>query len=156
MTSVIRHGAEVHVVRPDRVYRTSVIVPFVGYQPQADVQAVAQAFTTGGPLATHLSGFGAPNIIQRAILGIKARLHARRARKFMAGLGQPWHTGYVGMGDPGANLVVASQVAPQMQSQMSMLEHLMQGSNPGHVRHAVGQAAFVMSHRRPYTYYRAG
>jgi hypothetical protein len=34
-------------MRPDRVYRTGVLSPMVGYQPGMAVQAVADAFTTG-------------------------------------------------------------------------------------------------------------
>jgi len=44
---IARHGGESHYVRPDRVYRTGVLTPIVGYQPQQDVMAVAQAFTQG-------------------------------------------------------------------------------------------------------------
>jgi hypothetical protein len=44
---MVRHGGESHVVRPDRVYRTGVLTPIIGFQPQADVMANAAAFTLG-------------------------------------------------------------------------------------------------------------
>lgn len=45
---IARHGGSSHYVRPDRVYRTGVLTPIpTGYQPQADVMAVAQEFTQG-------------------------------------------------------------------------------------------------------------
>lgn len=155
MSTVIRHGGESHVVRPDRVYRTSVIVPFANYQPQADMQAVARAFTTGGPLAMQLSGFGAsaPGPIQRLILRARAAFAARRARKFM--FGQVGQAGD-GQGSPGPEMIVSSQVAPQMQAQMNLLSHLTRDQNMAHIQGAVEQAAYTLASRRPFTYYRAG
>lgn len=47
MTMIARHGGDSHYVRPDFTYRTSVLQPIVGYQPQADVMAVAANFTLG-------------------------------------------------------------------------------------------------------------
>lgn len=44
---IARHGGSSHYVRPDQVYRTGVLQPIVGYQPQQDVMAVAQQFTQG-------------------------------------------------------------------------------------------------------------
>jgi hypothetical protein len=47
MTTVMRHGADSHYLRPDAVYRTSVIQPLIGYSPQQDVMNVAAEFTQG-------------------------------------------------------------------------------------------------------------
>lgn len=75
---IARHGGDSHYVRPDRVYRTGVLSPIVGFQPQADVMAVAREFTQGpyafqqgsagtmvasgvaGPRVTLLGGLGGP------------------------------------------------------------------------------------------------
>ncbi len=66
---IARHGGSSHLVRPDQVYRTSVLQPIVGYQPQQDVMAVAQEFTqgpyafqagnAGTMVASGISGLGA-------------------------------------------------------------------------------------------------
>lgn len=66
---ITRHSGSSHVVRPDQVYRTSVLQPIVGYQPQQDVMAVAQDFTqgpyafqqgaAGSMIASGVSGLGA-------------------------------------------------------------------------------------------------
>ncbi len=45
MQVVERHGGPSHYVRPDAVARTGVIPSIVGYNPGADVDAVAAAFT---------------------------------------------------------------------------------------------------------------
>lgn len=44
---IARHGGSSHYVRPDAVYKTSVLQSIVGYQPQQDVMGVAQDFTQG-------------------------------------------------------------------------------------------------------------
>ena len=144
MTTMVRHGGDWHVMRPDRVMRTSVLSPMVNYSPQADVQAVAQMFTQGPPLGTDLQGLGLSFIGK-----IRAKLAIRRARKAMAGL--------AGLGmSPGPKLNMASQVAPQMQGQMAMLAHLMQRSNAMTVYGPLAAAARALEMRRPFTYYRAG
>lgn len=146
MANVIRHGGEAHTVRPDRVYRTSVLSPIMGYQPGVDVRNVLSSFALGPAGMTQLSGPGLLGPIQRLGLRIKAAWAARKARKFM----------FAGLGAPGPLPMQASQIAPQMQAQMSMLDHLMRFQNTGSVRGAVAQAAEVLSRRRPFTYYRAG
>jgi hypothetical protein len=83
-----RHGGEVHFVRPDRVYKTSVLSPIVGYNPGVDVQAVAQAFTSRGynvPTAGMSLGLAAPplNVFQRLKVRIQAAGAERRARRMM-------------------------------------------------------------------------
>ncbi len=45
---VERHGGASHFMRPDRVYRTGVLAPMVGYRPGPDVVSVTQAFVDGG------------------------------------------------------------------------------------------------------------
>lgn len=86
--SMQRHGAELHVVRPDRVYATSVLTPIVGYNPGADVMAVAQNFTSRGydvPTAgMSLSLAGPPlNFFQRLKIRLQAAASERRARKML-------------------------------------------------------------------------
>ncbi len=145
MATVFRHGGEAHVVRPDRVYRTSVLTPMVGYDPTADVQSVAMAFTQGPPLGTQLQGFGA-NPFAGWLARNKAAWNSRKAQKFMfAGFGM----------SPGPINNQASQVAPQMQAQMQMLRHLMQDSN-AHIYGPIARAARAEAMRRPFTYYYAG
>ncbi len=113
-----RHGDGSHYMRPDRVYRTSVLSPMVGYQPGADVNAVAMAFTQGPYRGMMLSGLGAPGPLARLGLRIKAAIAERRARKFM---------GVSGLGMPGPAPVQALQIAPHLASQMTGVMALMQG-----------------------------
>ena len=54
--SVPQHGQASHYMRPDRVYRTSVLSPMVGYDPGQAVEAVANEFTTGPASGMQLSG----------------------------------------------------------------------------------------------------
>lgn len=86
--SMKRHGGELHLVRPDRVYATSVLSPIVGYNPGADVMAVAQNFTNRGydvPTAgMSLSLAGPPlNVFQRLKIRIQAKLSQKRALKML-------------------------------------------------------------------------
>lgn len=142
MTTIIRHGGEAHAVRPDRVYRTSVLSPIVGYQPGADVQAVAQAFTQGPPRAGSLAGLGA-GPFARLGMRIKAALAERRARKFMmAGLGAA---------PMGPAITEARVIAPQLAHQIQMLAQV----GP-HAGAAPARAAQAMAFRRFNTYHRAG
>lgn len=133
-----------HVMRPDRVYRTGVLAPMVGYQPSYDVQANAQAFTQGPPLGTMLQGLRGFGPFARLRLRAKAWIASKRANAFVA-------AGTAGLYGPGAPQVVAQQVAPQMQAQMLMLMHLpARGSSTG------GDAAYEIARRRWNEYYRAG
>lgn len=85
-----RHGGSLHYVRPDRIVRTGVLQPIVGYQPQNDVMMVTSEFTSGPSSGMQLAGFGAP-IGQGPIatwfkmLGarIKQTLNASRANQMM-------------------------------------------------------------------------
>jgi hypothetical protein len=151
MATIFRHGGEAHVMRPDGVMRSSIIRPFVGYNPQADVQAVAQAFTTGGPLATQLAGLGAPGPIATWWANVKARFAMRKVEKAVEKAAI-----IAASSSPGPETVTASQVAPQMQAQMQMLRHLTQHSNALQVRGPIAQAGRALASRRYFTYYRAG
>lgn len=119
-------------MRPDGVYRTSVLQPFAGYQPQADVQSVAAAFTGGG-----LGGIGS------WWATLKAKWAMSKAAKFMAinGLGGP----------PGPAFVTAQQIAPQQAAQMQMLARLAPNSGGGPMASAYDAAT-----RRWASYYIAG
>ncbi len=132
MTTIMRHGGGAHVMRPDGVYRTSVLQPMVGYSPQVDVQAVAQAFTQGPPLG----GLRGPSWLDR----VKAKFAEMRGRS---------QARFAAMMPGSVNTHEASQAAPQMQSQLDMLARLTRLPSP-----AQGGATLVR--RRFNTYYRAG
>ena len=51
-----RHSDGMHVLRPDRVYRTSVLSPMTGFRPGEDVMANARDFTMGPYSGMSLSG----------------------------------------------------------------------------------------------------
>ncbi len=147
---ITRHGGEAHYVRPDRVMRTGVLASIFGYQPGADVQRVAQAFTQGPPSGTiyasgsttMLGGFGAPGPIARFFSRIKAAWNAPKARAFMMN----------GAEDPrGPAFREAQMVAPQLAMQMKMLARLapMSGGGPMAAAHSAAT-------RRWNTYYTAG
>lgn len=145
MSVVIRHGGESHVMRPDRVYRTSVLSPMMNYSPQADVQAVAYAFTQGPPLGTMLQGLGAPTILDRIKAFFSKSQAAINNVKDQIINSMP-------AAAPAPNNQGPSQVAPQMATQMDMLARLGRGSMmPG-----VSNAARALTRRRYLTYYKAG
>lgn len=119
----IRHGAGSHYVRPDQVYRTSVLQPIYGYQPGADVQAVAMAFTQGPDRGMMLQGLGAmPGPIQRFLARLQAWIAVKKAKKLMQ---VPGNTGIVppsssGVGYlPGPAPAMAMQIAPQLAMSMN-------------------------------------
>ncbi len=147
-------------MRPDGVYRTSVLQPMFGYQPQADVQAVARSFTQGPPLGTHLQGLGYYGLGGSGWENFKARFRAFFDRfKFNRQVAKAADKGDLTIApssSPGPASMEAAVVAPQMQSQMSMLTHLTQNSNSRHVRGPLMAAMFALQNRRPFTYYRAG
>jgi hypothetical protein len=151
MTTIARS----HVMRPDRVYRTGVLSPMVGYTPQADVQSVARMFTQGPPLGMTLQGLGGgPAWWER----LKARIAAWRMRMRGGELpitaSAPVANG--DMGAPGPMVAEAAQVAPQMQAQMVLLSHLTQTRNPAQMKAALLRASNTLAQRRPFTYYYAG
>lgn len=51
-----KHGAEMHFVRPDGVYRTSVLQAIPGYQPVSNAYEVSTRFTAAPYFATTLAG----------------------------------------------------------------------------------------------------
>jgi hypothetical protein len=136
MADYTRHGDGSHFMRPDRVYRTSVLSPMVGYQPQADVQHVAMAFTQGPARGMTLEGLGAmPGPIQRFFARLKARIAQRKAQKLMQVVGPqgqspvpqpppfvptsrlPQPSG-MGQGMPGPAPMMGDQIAPHLAAQM--------------------------------------
>lgn len=133
----IRHGDGQHFMRPDRVYRTSVLAPMVGYQPQADVQAVTMAFTQGPDRGMMLQGLGAmPGPIQRFLARLQAWIAERKARKFVeATVGPktggpppfvpPGHQRPADLGMPGAAPATADQISPHLATQMVGMMDLM-------------------------------
>lgn len=149
---ITRHGGGSHYVRPDRVMRTGVLTSIFGYQPDADVQAVAQQFAYGPPSGTiyasggttsvSLSGLHGPGPLARLGLRIKAAWNERKARKFMAS----------GMGAPLAPAFTEGQmIAPQMATQMQMLARLAPTDGGGPM-----SAAYAAATRRLNSFYRAG
>lgn len=131
-------------MRPDRVYRTSVLSPIAGYAPGRDVQAVAAAFTS--PFAPNgLQGLGftfGSGPIAQWWAGVKARWSARFAATGVHGLAG---------GPPGPAYQNAQQIAPQMAAQVQMLQSLAYTSGGG-PRAAVMDAGT----RRWTSYYVAG
>lgn len=159
MSTLIRHGGNAHYLRADRVYRTGVLSPMVGFQPQADVQAIAQEFTQGPPLGTMLGGLG-DNVFTRLGLRIKAWFAQKRANAMIAQANAA-AASQAANGNPVPSIPVApasanaAQVAPQIATQMQML-HQFGPQGHGIQRHAIAQAADVAAERRYFTYYRAG
>lgn len=150
---ITRHGGDSHYVRPDGVYRTSVLQSIFGYQPGVDVQSVAQAFTQGPPMATMitddggttvadggtapLSGLFGPGPIARLGLRIKAAWAARKANKFM----------FNGLGSPlGPATYEAKEVAPQIAAQMQLLNSFNPGTAPGPAAMAASSRGFYLRH----------
>ncbi len=144
MAVMLRHGGESHNMRPDRVYRTSVLSPIAGYAPGADVQAVAAAFTAPfGP--NGLSGLGAGSGGRLATwwANLKARIAAKKQAVVAraAGVSAP----------PGPAYQNAQQIAPQIATQMQMLAALAPTHGGGPYAAAMDAAT-----RRWATYYIAG
>lgn len=150
MAQMIRHGGASHYMRPDRVYRTSVLSPIAGYSPGADVQAVAMGFTRPfGP--NGLAGFGGSG---GRLSSWWANLKARIAM-WKAGMKMPMPTTAQAQLpapiQPGPAASVGMQIAPQIASQVSMLRALA----PTHGGGPYG-AVLTVPERRWNTYYFAG
>lgn len=137
-----RHGGASHYMRPDRVYRTSVLSPIAGYSPGVDVQAVAMGFTRPfGP--NGLAGFdGSGGRLSAWWANLKARIATWKAG------GMPMPTTQPAMMpapiQPGPAMAMGAQIAPQIGAQMSMLRALA----PSH--------GSPFSERRWNSYYYAG
>lgn len=128
---MIRHGDGGHFMRPDRVYRTSVIAPMTGYQPQRDVNAVAMMFTQGAARGMMLEGLGAmPGPLARLKARIQAWIAERKAAKFAA-VDFPRSPPFVPPTNTstdmtGSAAMAAVQVAPHLAHQMTGVVNLMQ------------------------------
>ena len=138
---VARHGAGSHYVRPDRIYRTGVIQPMVGFVPQRDVMAIARAFTQGPYLfmqgqtqpagqgvaglgraaQIHLMGLAAANMgyFQK----LKMRYQAWKARRQMAKMGM---SGLYGIQPWGPKAWTGPQVVSLPSNRMAMLVAMQQ------------------------------
>lgn len=139
-----RHGGASHIVRPDRVVRTGVLTPIVGYQPRADVMVVAHDFArpswgmqvpAGSSLGAPpiqlmappvqlmgrrrgLFGLGEPGPIERARIWWQARRARSRARQFMmAGLGNI-ETNFV------PAISMATQISPEHSGSMALVSNM--------------------------------
>lgn len=137
-----QHGAEAHLLRVDRVWRTGVIDPTVGYEPVAASQAVAARFVapvglagtqaTRHRLAGPVEAF--PGKVATFFAGIRARWEARRlARQVARNGGVPFAPGAQTMTldtsprgpSPGAGAIaVQSGWMPQPQSPASAVANL--------------------------------
>lgn len=155
MATILRHGGEAHVVRPDRVYRTGVLTSIVGYQPQADVQAVAASFTLGPPSGTTLSGLRGPTTRLGAwFANVKANFKAQFGRASV-GVAVVPASGPPAPQAPGPTSMAAAQaLAPDQAGRAMAVFNLVQG--PPHGAGFVARAARVAALRRDNTYYRAG
>lgn len=81
-----KHGAERHFVRPDGVYRTSVLQAIPGYQPVSNAQQVAARFTAAPYFATFHNPAATPPVSGLAGYGLGRQRRARLIRG-MDGLG---------------------------------------------------------------------
>ena len=127
-------------MRPDGVYRTGVLSPMVGFQPNVDVPAVAASFAMGPPSGM-LAGFGAPGPFKRLGMRIRAARARRQAQRFMLN----------GLAAPLAPAITEARiVAPQMAQQIKALMTMAPAA--GGPRAALEALAM----RRFNTYYRAG
>lgn len=160
-----RHGEASHYVRPDRVYRTGVVVPAQGYYPQADAMRVAEAFTAGpywfhqgamsqpmpstapyvaanpGVSGYGLRGYGlrAPGPFKRAWLRIKAASAARKANQLINVAQGMRGLGFAGP-DPGGAIMVGSQAVPANSGRVQVLMQMALSQMPPMVGHATGAA----------------
>lgn len=75
-----QHPDSAHYLRPDRVYRTSVLSPMTGFEPGQAVMATARDFTIGPYTGMQLSGLGQPGLVDKIRgwwHGVKMRAGAR-------------------------------------------------------------------------------
>jgi hypothetical protein len=84
MQTITRHGGGAHFVRPDRVYRTSVLAPTIGYDPTADAQGVAASFTQY-PADLPLPGLGGLRGLG-LMAKLRMKLAAWKQRRALQGL----------------------------------------------------------------------
>lgn len=142
MATIIRHGGEAHVMRPDGVYRTGVLQPMVGYHPGADVQAVGRMFTARG-----LSGLGGLNIFERMGLRIRSWFSSSKAAAFTN----------VSPGTQVVDVDSAKMISPQLAMSSSAAFQIISGNANGLQQNAITRhATQVIARRRFNTYYNAG
>lgn len=154
MQTVERHGGASHYVRPDRVVRTGVLTPTMGYDPGADVQAVAAEFTQYPmdlQVPTGLSGFlGAASNVG-LIARLRAKYHDWRMQKdvkqeIIAQAREMRREGVV----PGvAYAQVGPEIAAGMITQDSLTANLMRSGMPENYARAQGMTSW-RQWQRPY------
>lgn len=144
----------IHYVRPDRIVRTGVLQPIVGYQPQTAVMSVTQEFTSGPASGMQLAGLGFAPIGQGPIatwfktLGarIKMALNVRGANAIMLTDGN----------GPATSAVVAvTGVAPMTQVIAPQQHAMAQMASFLSLRNVPNRGGLFTS-RRWNTYYDAG
>lgn len=133
MQTITRHGGASHFVRPDGIYRTSVLQPAIGYDPNADVQSVAASFTQY-PMDLQTNGLGSLRglgLIDRIRLQFAVWRAKMKAKKTLQGFGDPMRSvGAGGMIQPGwgaGYAQVGEEIAPQMIAKEQMVAHLLKG-----------------------------
>lgn len=141
---IARHGGESHVVRPDRVYRTGVLTPIVGFQPQQDVMANAAAFTQGpyffqqgsvgmagvaGPRVTFLGPATVQHLglIQRLWLKFQAWKARKNAQKVLSTTGV---NGLFGFTPYGPSNWAGNQIMPGNADRVAKLAAIAQREQP--------------------------
>jgi hypothetical protein len=143
MALYFRHTDANHAVRPDRVTRTGVIPPLVGYSPQQDMLSVANDFTRGPYMFTQdstdpasargIAGLGIPQLMGvPTLMGVPMlmgwssnpfkqmwlRFKANQStKKFMKAIG----LGLAGPIPNGPASAMAPQVVPMMAGRVGLL-----------------------------------
>jgi len=130
MLQISQHGDSMHLMRPDRVYKTGVLAP-VPMQIGAQVAANALAFTRG------LGAAGGVGFFKGLMLKYQAWANRGRARAFARPVARPMPmapmipavTGqaqaqYIGTYGVGPEPWAASIVAPNLANKVPMLIHL--------------------------------
>jgi len=144
----------VHFVRPDRIVRTGVLQPIVGYQPQSAVMSVTQEFTSGPATGMQLSGLGLAPIGQGPIatwfktIGarIKMALNVRGANAIMLTDGN----------GPATSAVIAVTGVAPMTQVLAPQQHAMAQMAQFMTYRDVPQRGGLFTGRRWNTYYNAG
>ncbi len=125
-----RHPDGMHVLRPDRVYRTSVVQSMTGFQPGVDVMANARDFVVGPYTGMSLSGLADTpwNRLKVWWAGVKARAQAGRAQVV-------------------AMIPTAPTAAsvPQVHAPGASLPPTAQGNAWGHLRHGGNTAPMYLT-----------
>lgn len=158
-----RHGGTLHFVRPDRIVRTGVLSPIVGYQPQQDVLAVTQEFTSGPASGMQLAGLGSMHLLGPSWLDrvtasfrnfgqrVKAAVHARKAQRLMLTAPQNATAAIAASvaAPAGPAIMHGHGISPQLQSMSDMTRFLA-------MRGVLPMRGEMIPQRRWNTYYFAG